>query len=521
MGNPIDRRTALRHLGLGAVGLAVAGCSNGGGERAGSTGADLATVGPTTSAPPATSSTAATVRATASGSTVASTSVAPAGGGEPTVYDPAQSLWSQGNYAPVADEATVDSLEVVGSLPPELDGLYVRNGSNPMDPSIDAHWFVGDGMLHGVRLEAGRASWYRNRWVRTPVLGKDPFGAGVPGGANNTSNTSVTAFAGRLLTMEEIGFPFEISPVDLATVGPFDFGGDLRTAMTAHPKLDPETGLLHFFGYGFTPPFLTYHVASPDGRLVHSTEIALPAPSMVHDFAVTATDVVFWDLPVIFSMDAAIAGSTMPFRWTPGNGARVGVMPLGGTGDQIRWVEIDPCFVYHGTNAWREGDDVVLDVSRIPDSFATDDERVVRDNRVERWRLGTAGPSLTFSAETVVDRAFDLPMIDAAALGRPHGRAYYVEARNASGGYEFGGLASVARTSGAVDAWEPGFGFSAGEPCVVGDWVLAFVFDRAEGTSRLDVFEADSLAAGPVASVLLPRRVPFGFHGTWLPGGRA
>jgi carotenoid cleavage dioxygenase len=196
-------------------------------------------------------------------------------------------------------------------------------------------------------------------------------------------------------------------------------------------------------------------------------------------------------------------------------------MPLGGDGRAIRWVDIDPCFVYHGTNAWREGADVVLDVSRIPDSFASEDERTIRDNRVERWRIGTGGTALTFAHDVVVDRAFDLPTVAARVLGRAHDTAYYVEARNADGGYEFGGLASVDRVAGTVDAWEPGFGFSAGEPCIVGDWLLAFVYDHAEASSRLDVLAATDLAAGPVASVLLPRRVPFGFHGTWLPEGVA
>ena len=431
------------------------------------------------------------------------------------MYEPSRSLWTQGNYAGVDTEVDGFDLEVRGSLPPELVGLYVRNGSNPKDPSVGGHWFVGDGMLHGVRLEQGRASWYRNRWVRTPLLGQDPFAA-APGGADNTSNTSVTFFAGRLLSMEEIGFPYEISTADLSTVGPFDFAGRLTTAMTAHPKIDPATGRLHFFGYGFVPPFLTYHVADPDGTLVSSTEVSVPASVMMHDFAITDRDVVFWDLPVLFSLDAAVAGSSMPYVWTPGNGARVGVMPLGGTGDQIRWVEIDPCFVFHGTNAWRDGDDVVLDVSRQPSAFAAPDERVVLANRVERWRIGTGGANLTIGRDVVVDRAFDLPTVAPATVGRPHEKAFYVNARNADGGYEFGGIASVGRTDGVVDEWDPGFGFMSGEPLVVGAHVLVFVYDRARDSSTLAVFDADRIAAGPVAEVRLPRRVPFGFHGTWI-----
>src|SRR4051794_30999489 len=71
-----------------------------------------------------------------------------------------------GNFAPVPDEITAFDLPVTGAIPPELDGLYVRNGANPKS-GFSPHWFFGDGMVHGVRLAGGKAQWYRNRFVRT------------------------------------------------------------------------------------------------------------------------------------------------------------------------------------------------------------------------------------------------------------------------------------------------------------------------------------------------------------------
>ena len=78
----------------------------------------------------------------------------------------------RGNYAPVTDEITAENLEVRGSLPSELNGRYFRNGANPITGE-SAHWFLGDGMIHGVRLRDGKAEWYRNRWVQTPFY-EDP-----------------------------------------------------------------------------------------------------------------------------------------------------------------------------------------------------------------------------------------------------------------------------------------------------------------------------------------------------------
>ena len=73
------------------------------------------------------------------------------------------SFYLEGNFAPVSREVTALDLPVEGAIPPELRGLYLRNGPNPRGGEDPGHWFVGDGMVHGVRLGDGRAAWYRNR----------------------------------------------------------------------------------------------------------------------------------------------------------------------------------------------------------------------------------------------------------------------------------------------------------------------------------------------------------------------
>ena len=174
-------------------------------------------------------------------------------------FDPTIPWWLQGNFAPVTNEVVLENLEVNGSIPSELDGLYVRNGSNPQSGE-SSHWFFGDGMLHGVRLENGKALWYRNKFVQTGLLGIDSSGV-PPTGGNNASNVSAIYHGDRLLTSGEIGLPFEIDPNDLSTRGLHTFNSSVDNSFTAHPKIDPATGYMHFFGYIWARKIKDYSIA--------------------------------------------------------------------------------------------------------------------------------------------------------------------------------------------------------------------------------------------------------------------
>ena len=206
----------------------------------------------------------------------------------------AEPFFRRGNYAPVPDEISADELPVDGAIPTELHGWYLRNGPNPRRPTD--HWFVGDGMIHGVHLEGGRARWYRNRWVRTDSFDND-FPVYNPDGTRNlrssVANTHVINHAGRTLALVESSLPYEIT-TELKTVGAYDFNGRLTDSMTAHPKICPVTGELHFFGYGsLFKPHVTYLRADANGELTINRPVDVPALTMMHDFALTAGHVLF------------------------------------------------------------------------------------------------------------------------------------------------------------------------------------------------------------------------------------
>ncbi|MCX8071292.1 MAG: carotenoid oxygenase family protein [Candidatus Binatia bacterium] len=445
--------------------------------------------------------------------------------GPPLVVDPNQPWWLQNNFAPVFDERDAYDLPVRGALPPELNGTYIRNGSNPQKAD-SPHWFFGDGMLHGVRIENGRAVWYRNRWVRTPLFEKGiSFGdpSVPPIGPNNQSNVSCVYHAGKLLTSGEVGYPFLIDPNDLSTLGSYNFGGRLPTSFTAHPKIDPATGWMHFFGYWFLPPYLTYLVADENGQVVHSREIPVRRTTMIHSFAITERDVVFWELPVVFSLEAALAGAKNPFSWDPSYGARIGIMPLGGEPSELRWVEIEPCYVFHEVNAYRDGDDVVVDLCRHDRMFDGGD---IDDTKLDirRWRINTAGPQLSFREEIIVDREFELPSHDRRFTGRPHRYGWFVYTREHPHTVDLAGIGMIDYRTGRVRVWDPGRTRHAGEaffvPGGAGEgegWLLSFVHDHWKEETVLAVFDAQRVDAGPIAEIVMPRRVPYGFHGVWIP----
>jgi carotenoid cleavage dioxygenase len=189
--------------------------------------------------------------------------------------------------------------------------------------------------------------------------------SGPPQPMYDASNTNVLGHAGRVLSLTEGAMPYELSR-ELDTLQRTDFGGPLPTGFTAHPKIDPETGELHGFAYSWADPNLIYHVIDASGKLVRSERITVPGPTMIHDFALTRTHVVFFDLPVVFDLDMVTRGLPMPYRWDADYGARVGIMPRDGGDADVSWFDVEPCYVFHPMNAYDDGDTVVVDVVRHP-----------------------------------------------------------------------------------------------------------------------------------------------------------
>lgn len=436
----------------------------------------------------------------------------------------------RGNYAPVTEEVDATDLAVVGQLPPELDGRYFRNGANP-HTGTSPHWFAGDGMIHGIRLRDGKAEWYRNRYVQTRALNEPGTRAiGKDGSVDRTvgvANTHIVEHAGKILAVVESSFPHELDP-ELNTVGVYDFDGKLESAMTAHPKMCPVTGEMHFFGYSFSAPFLTYNRVSADGQLVQTEAIDVPGPTMIHDFSITETHVLFMDLPVVFDFELAMKGS-MPYRWDDEYGARVGVMPRGVAGVQPTWFDVDPCYVFHPMNSFDvvgasgEVEQIVLDTARYPELWRQGSTNFKNDAALHRWTIDLAKG--TVNEEALDDRDIEFPRVAEDRVGLSNDIGYAVAT--------FGESNSIVKydlISGTSEAHDFGTEQIPGEAVFVprenaaaedDGWLLQYVYDKPTNSSEFVVLDAANIAAEPTARVALPQRVPFGFHGSWIAAVRS
>ncbi len=430
------------------------------------------------------------------------------------------------NWAPVLDERTDFDLRVDGVIPPELVGTYVRTGPNPAS-GTSAHWFFGDGMLHGVRLAGGKAEWYRNRFVQTPNI-TDPRGdvmSNVGDLTRGTGNTHVVLHNGELLCLEEGHWPWKVDR-ELNTLGYQNYGGALTCSMTAHPKVCPITGELIAFSYlSSERPYLHYIRIGADGVLKQLEGIDLPNMVMMHDFNVTEHHVIFMDLPVCFDFDSLATG--LPFKFNRDAGARLGVMPRHGTNADVRWFEIDPCYVFHPVNAHEVGNTIVIHVSRQREAFGTSNDDYAEVGRLWRWTIDLDAGTVT--EEQIDDRPGDFGRVDDRLIGLDARYGYLMAMAGEGDSAEpvYGSaLWKYDLRSGACWEHQLGEGVRGAEPVfapasdVAGEdegWVISLSHDTTTDESRLLIIDAQNFAAPPVATVHLPRRVPYGAHGSWVP----
>lgn len=355
--------------------------------------------------------------------------------------------------------------------------------------------------------------------------------------------------------------PYELSE-ELDTVAPSDFCGTLFGGYTAHPKCDPATGELHAVSYNpLRGNIVQYTVTDIDGKVRHAVDIRLDTQTMMHDFSLTEKYVVLYDLSVALDLAAAVSarpakavarwltrfverhaspdfvlraamrGSErigppdigLPYRWAPERRSRVGIMPRLGTAADIRWFDVQPCFVFHPLNAYDDGDSVVLDIVRYPSIFASGAYLVPGNRTLDRWTVDLVRGDVT--EERIDDTPQEFPRVDERLVGRRHRYGYVVGYRPGSLGLaEPNALLkhdAATRTTQSVSfgpGREPGeFVFVPSSPNAAEDdgVAMGFVYDRAADRSDLVILDAATLET--VGTVHIPARVPHGFHGNWAP----
>jgi carotenoid cleavage dioxygenase-like enzyme len=445
-----------------------------------------------------------------------------------------------GNFTPIREEISADSLEIIGKLPPDLSGMFIRNGANPQFPPIgNYHWFDGDGMLHGVLIQNAKAS-YRNRFVRTKgwqienELGKaiwtgllEPPQIDNPYGLiKNTSNTALVWHAKQLLSLWEAGAPHAIQLPELETIGIQDYQGKLTSGFTAHPKVDPVTGEMIFFGYSLrTPPYLQYGIVAPTGELLKIMPIDLPAGSLMHDFAITEHYTIFMDFPLTFRAERMTQGKPS-LIFESDRPSRFGIIPRHGDHESIRWFESPACYVTHTLNAYEEGDEIVLIGCRMSSTVLwlseQPDDPEVDIPRLYQWRFNLKTGEVK---EEMLDATpSEFPRINEQLLGQKTRYGYAVRRTNTPE-ILFDGLIKYDFNNGNSEILEFAPGCYGGDVVFVprpeataedDGWLLTLVHDEKLETSQLLIVNAQAINSEPVARIIIPQRVPYGFHAIWV-----
>jgi carotenoid cleavage dioxygenase-like enzyme len=445
--------------------------------------------------------------------------------------EPSTIPFLRGVHTPMAEEFTLTDLSVVGSIPPQLDGRYIRIGPNPHGPANKGHhWFIGDGMVHGVRLKDGRAEWYRNRYIKSRDLeakGGPPAAPGPRRGFGDTVNTNVLNIGGKTMALVEASsYPAELDE-NLETVGYSDFGGGLAGSFTAHPHQCPTTGEHHAITYdGPVQDTINHVVLNRSGKVLREMPIPVRHGPSIHDSALTAKYVVILDLPVTFSMPTLVAGYQFPYRWNAKHQPRIGLLPRAGQASDIIWCDIDPCYAFHIGNAFDNDDgSVTLDACVYETMFDGEMPGPYGQSLgLERWSIDPIAKKVT--REALDAQAQEFPRPDERFFTQPH-RYLWSIGLPEDGNLEFFESLPLLRHDllkheKAVHHF--GGGRIPGEFVFVprsddapeGDgWLMGFVIDPDAGTSALEILDAGSLEV--TASITIPHVVPPGFHGNWLP----
>ncbi len=446
-----------------------------------------------------------------------------------------------GNFLPVLRETDAANLHVIsGRIPSDLRGVYMRNGPNPQFKPISFTYPLdGDGMIHAVYLENGRAR-YRNRFVQTQALaierraGRAVYASFArpapidtrllrPGDSDtplkNGAFVNIIRHGNRLLACNEATAVYEMSP-ELATIGPWSAGTSQPIRMGAHNRRHPRTGDLYAIAYSTREAAVLVHRIDPSGTLVDTRSVALAMPTMIHDFVLTEHNVVLIVGPAVLDAQPAQAGKPM-LQWRPDLGMRIALLPLEG-GDPT-WIEGDPFYAFHFANGFERDGRIVVD-------YAHHDAFALGYGPPPTFRRITIDPGRrSFTLAKFSDDVIEFPRVNHLREALPT-RFAYVPTRTTtltmpnSPSATFNTVIKFDTDSGRSTRHDFGnmiVGEAAFVPRPGGTredegYLAAFVFDPSRHASRFVLLDASDIEREPVAVVALPQRVPQGLHGNWI-----
>ena len=456
-----------------------------------------------------------------------------------------------GAWTPLLEEVDAAELDVIeGTIPADIDGIYLRNTENQIHQPLGRHHpFDGDGMIHQIDFRQGRAS-YRNRFVRTrcfqaeqlaggslwgglmdrPGVSTRP-GFGAHGQLKDSSSTDIIVHAGKAIsTFYQCGEAYLLDPETLEQGGvagwvPLD-------GISAHPKVDEQTGELMFFNYSKHAPYMHYGVVDKSGRLVNYMPVPLPGPRLPHDMSFSEHWSILNDFPVFWDTELLKRGIHAA-RLHDGMPSRFALIPRHGGTNDIRWFEAAPTYVLHFLNAYEDGEEVVMDGyfqenptpkplenwGELGHMMAYLDEESFRP-KLHRWRFNLADGST--HEERLDDRVLEFGMINQRVAGRRH--RYIYSTTTKPGWFLFNGFVKHDVQTG--QSWqirleegryasEAPFAPRIGSVDEDDGYLVSFIIDENVGRSECILIDCKRFEDGPVCRIALPHKMSSGTHSHW------
>lgn len=449
-------------------------------------------------------------------------------------------MFLQGIWEPINFECDINDPIVVGNIPKELNGTFYRNGPNPQYVySASYHMFEGDGMIHAVTFINGEVK-YQNRWIRTDRFlaernaRKSLFGGmrdfmardeSVQNTSHNTANTNVIWHHNQLLALNEGGQPVNLDKNDLTHCSIYTFNHTFDRSMMAHPKIDPQSGELIFYSY-FGPNFM-YYIADNHGQITHQENLQLPYQCLMHDFAITENFTIIPLFPLTWDYQRLMRGEAI-FKWEPNLNTRFAILPRNGKNQDVIWFECEAMLGMHTVNAREVNGKIILEMigmNDIPiDAIAFGDDRIIYTNSLIRWTFDLSAK--TIIKEKMDDMNVEFPRIDERFTGRIYKHAFMNGTVNKNLPHCF--FDSVIHYDMQRDekrlhyfgedalAVEPIFVPRSNHAKEGDGFVLCYVYRKSLNRSDLIILDSKRIEDEPVATIQLPHRVPFGFHGCWV-----
>lgn len=443
-------------------------------------------------------------------------------------------------------DVTCDAAFIEGKLPSSLRGSFYRNGPGLFERGGQRyqHWFDGDGMVQAWRFTdqgvAHQARFVRtNKFVAEQEAGEflvPAFGTAIKpkrpvrtSDSMNTANTSVIKMNERLYALWEGGSPHALDPQSLATEGIVSWTSELTgMPFSAHPKIEPDGTMWNF---GTMMGKLVLYQFSKQGKLVQHHVMDAPSSAMVHDFVTSQRYLIFLFSPIHLDLKSVQAGSSMvqAMQWKPQDGTQLLVIDKSDFSQSYR-MELPAMMLFHFGNAWDEGQHIRLDFVKSKDlgNFQVSMPQMMRGIDVTNDPSTPAFLEIDLAKKrvTMTERSeiLEFPRVDPRVVGRRNRYVFYPFATQQSVYNALNGVMRLDRETGKVDRFDFGERMRLEEHVVVpkagsskeGDaWLVGVGFDVQEQTSFASVFDAQNLAAGPVALARLPYWTPHCFHGNF------